>query len=367
MLSLGQSPEAQVSQPAAMSIPESAQAAPGSHHHPAIPDFPRRPAWLRCLLPAVLWLLPVAGISAAGGADEPPVTMTLEQVSAHVYYVHGAAGVATDNAGFTANAAVVVGQQGVLVFDALGTPALGAMLLQRIREVTDLPIRHLVLSHYHADHIYGLQSLVGPGIPIWAPAGAQRYLEEGLAQKRLRERRTSLAPWVNATTHVVPPDHYLAKEQQLLLGAGEEGVRVSLQVLGAAHSTGDLVAWVLPDRVLLSGDVIFAGRLPYLGDGDSKHWLAALEQIEKARPTALIPGHGKAVNNPLPAIQLTRRYLAYLRQQMGAAVAELTPFDEAYRHTDWSTFASQKAFAAANRGNAYRVYLSMEQEALSAP
>jgi hypothetical protein len=78
----------------------------------------------------------------------------------------------------------------------------------------------------------------------------------------------------------------------------------------------------------------------------------------------VVPGHGPASRDPAPDLALTREYLAYLRQTMGAAVKELTPFDEAYAKADWSRYAALPAFEAANRINAYGVYLRMEQEAL---
>ena len=90
---------------------------------------------------------------------------------APVYYVIGLSGVPdAENEGHTSNAGFVVTDDGVVVFDALGTPALGYRLLQRIREVTEQPIAHIVVSHYHADHIYGLQAFKqhAGDPPVWA-------------------------------------------------------------------------------------------------------------------------------------------------------------------------------------------------------
>jgi hypothetical protein len=84
--------------------------------------------------------------------------------------------------------------------------------------------------------------------------------------------------------------------------------------------------------------------------------------METAQLVALIPGHGPAAQDPNKAISMTRRYLAYIREVMGAAVNNLTEFDEAYAAADWSEFKDLPAFDAANRRNAYQVYLSMEAE-----
>jgi glyoxylase-like metal-dependent hydrolase (beta-lactamase superfamily II) len=289
------------------------------------------------------------------------VPMELKQVSPHVYYVQGAAGVATDNEGFISNAGVVVTDEGVVVFDSLGTPSLGAALLDRIRKLTDKPVVKVVVSHYHADHIYGLQVFKALGAEIVAPEGAQKYLDSPLAQERLDERRLSLDPWVDDHARLVRPDRYVSATERFSLG----GVDMVISPVGGAHSDADMTLYVETDRVLFSGDIIFEGRIPYIGDANTKHWLEALERMETVGLAALIPGHGPAAQDPTKAIAATRRYLAFMREKMGAAVADLTPFAEAYVQVDWSEFEQVPAFEAANRRNAYAVFLSMEQEMLS--
>jgi glyoxylase-like metal-dependent hydrolase (beta-lactamase superfamily II) len=114
----------------------------------------------------------------------------------------------------------------------------------------------------------------------------------------------------------------------------------------------------------VSGDTIFEGRVACRGDSNTRNWVSVLQRMEREQLTALVPGHGGVAADPNAAISLTRRYLAYLRQQMGAAVSEFIPFSEAYAETDWSEFEDLPAFAEANRRNAYQVYLSMEAELL---
>ncbi|GMQ87744.1 MAG: MBL fold metallo-hydrolase [Gammaproteobacteria bacterium] len=295
--------------------------------------------------------------------DYPPATVKMEliKVSEHVYYVQGIPGVATDNQGFISNAGVIVTGEGIVVFDALGTPSLGNLLLKKIRAISDQPIVRVITSHYHADHIYGLQVFEEQGAKIWAPSGAEDYLASENAQERLEERRFSLEPWVNETSRLVAPDHYLTEQESFKLGS----VRFTLTPVGAAHSDGDLTLYVEPDRVLFSGDIIFEGRVPFLGDANSRHWLEVLKRMESQQLAALVPGHGAAAADPDRAVSQTRRYLSYLREKMGESAADLVPFDEAYQAVDWSGFADLPAFAEANRRNAYQVYLSMEAESLS--
>lgn len=289
------------------------------------------------------------------------VVMELKQVSDHVYYVQGKAGIATDNEGFISNAGFIVTDEGVVVFDALGTPSLADLLLTKIRSVTDKKIIKVIVSHYHADHIYGLQVYKDLGAQIIAPKGVMDYLSSPEAEERIEERRFSLEPWVNETTYLVTPDVIIDKAMEFKSGE----LTFKIDLLGAAHSEGDLTLYVEPDRVLFSGDIIFEGRVPYLGDANTKKWLETLTQMETSKVKALIPGHGPAAKNPNQAISATRNYLAKVRSVMYSAVENLDDFAETYDKTDWSEFEKLPAFEAANRRNAYQVFLSMEQELLN--
>lgn len=317
-----------------------------------------------CLFLMCLMCHPLALSAAGAGAAAvyPPATVDMElvQVSDHVWFVQGATGVATDNQGFISNAGVVVTGAGVVIVDALGTPSLAELLLEKVRAITDQPVVRVIVTHYHADHIYGLQVFADLDAEILAPAGAGLYLDSAAAGERLEERRFSLDPWVNDRTRLVRPDRLLKEGAQFRLG----DVDFTVTVVGNAHSDGDLILYVEPDRVLFSGDIIFEGRVPFLGDANTKLWLELLERMRLERLKALVPGHGGVAKKPNEAIELTRHYLAYMREQMGRAVTELVPFDEAYAAVDWSEFSDLPAFGEANRRNAYQVYLSMEAELL---
>jgi glyoxylase-like metal-dependent hydrolase (beta-lactamase superfamily II) len=300
-------------------------------------------------------------LAASAGKYAPTsVDMEVRQVSEHVYYVQGAAGIATDNEGFISNAGFVITGDGVVVFDSLGTPSLAEKLVSKIREITDQPIRKVIVSHYHADHIYGLQVFEDMGAEIIAPEGAQKYLQSEAARERLEERRFSLDPWVNDDTQLVLPDVTVSKSSSFTMG----DITFTLNYMGKAHSDGDMSMLVEPDKVLFSGDIIFEGRVPFVGSADTKNWLETLTRLETGGLTALIPGHGPASTSPGETIAQTRAYLAYLREVMGAAVDEFIPFDEAYADADWSKFKALPAFEEGNRINAYQVYLSMEAELL---
>ena len=302
-------------------------------------------------------------IATAGFAVQPAtVPVTPLQISPHAYYVHGMPGeVSHENQGFNANAGFVVTDEGVVVFDALGTPPLGDALVRAIRSVTDQPIRRVIVSHYHADHFYGLQALKAQGAEIWAHEAARGYLGSDAPRLRLEERRRSLAPWVDQTARIVEPDLWLSGDTAFRLG----GITFGVHHVGPAHTAEDLALVVVEEGVFFAGDLMFGGRIPFVGDADSKAWLAAIDKLEKYHPAVLVAGHGPVSRDAARDLALTREYLLYLRHEMGEAAAAFIGFEEAYAATDWSRFAHLPAFEAANRRNAYNTYLLMERELLS--
>jgi len=316
------------------------------------------------VIPRVL-LLGLALLSGAVGAQPrwqaATVEMPVHQVGPHSYYVAGAlADSSANNQGFMSNAGFVVTREGVVVFDALGSPALAERLLAIIARYTDQPVRRVIISHYHADHFYGIPAFRQAGAEIWAQDAARVYLHSEAAARRLEERQSSLGPWLGAGFALPVPDRWLTADESFTLGE----ITFRLVHIGPGHAPEDLAMLVEPDGVLFAGDVVYAGRVPFVGEADAGRWLQALARLAQLPARVLVPGHGPASQTPAADLALTTRYLRYLRETMAKAVADFVPFDEAYAHTDWSAFASLPTFAVANRANAYNVYLQVEQEAL---
>ena len=234
-----------------------------------------------------------------------------------IYYSIGNPGIpGKANEGNTSNAGFVATSDGVVVFDALGTPSLGWALLKEIRKITDMPVRYNVVSHYHADHIYGLQAFRDhTSTVIIAQDRAREYNEneetaDERADQRLDQRRAALAPWVNKDTRVVPPD--ITFNDRLTLSLG--GKRFYMIYAGPAHSASDMMMMVEPDGVLFAGDIVQNSRIPFMNSDDvnTKQWLAALGEVEKLDPKFIIPGHGRPSAGANEAIAFTRDYIAIL-------------------------------------------------------
>ncbi len=303
-----------------------------------------------------LAVLLLAGAGTAVLAQPQPVEPV--EVSPGVWMVQGASALGSPaNRNFISNAGFVVTPAGVLVVDALGSPALAQELLAAIRRITPQPVRHVIVTHYHADHIYGLQALKAAGATITAHAAGRAYLHSDTAQLRLKASREELAPWIDDDTRLVGADRWVDGPLRIELG----GVEFLVQPAGPAHTPEDLVVLLPRQGVLFAGDLVFRGRVPFVGQADSGRWIEALNRLLAHKPRLIVPGHGPASTSAEADLTLTRDYLQHLRQTMGEAARNLEPFEEAYARADWSRFEHLPLFKAANRINAYNTYLLMEQ------
>jgi glyoxylase-like metal-dependent hydrolase (beta-lactamase superfamily II) len=311
-----------------------------------------------------LWLAASLLICApwAQAAEEdsgPP--MKVEQVGPHSYYVQGLSALGSSkNQNFISNAGFVITPESVVVIDALGSPKLAERLTTEIRKLTPLPISNVILTHYHADHIYGLQYFKALGAHITAHEAAKEYIQSDTARLRLQASRTDLAPWIDDKTRLVMADTWINGPTTLKIG----GMVFELDHVGPSHTPEDLTIFVPSEKVLFAGDLFFNGRLPFVGKANSSQWIQSLERMLAHDANSVVPGHGAASTDPKKDIGVTRDYLKFLRSSMGQAVQDFVPFEEAYKQADWGTFEHMPMFGFANRMNAYNTYLLMEEEAL---
>ena len=281
------------------------------------------------------------------------------QVGPHTYFVQGFPEMGSSaNQNFISNAGFVVTPGGVVVVDALGSPILAKKLIAEIKKITPQKVVALIVSHYHADHVYGLQEFKKIGATIYAQGEGRNYLSSETAKQRLIASRIDFAPWVNPNTKLISADVWIDQKLKLTIG----GIDFFISRVGPAHAPEDLIVYVPSEKVLFAGDLVFRGRIPFVGNADSKGWLAALDEIEKLNPNLVIPGHGGYSVKPVEDIAFTRNYLKYLRESMSKAAINMDPFEDAYKQADWSEYAGMPLFRAANRMNAYNVYLSIQAE-----
>jgi glyoxylase-like metal-dependent hydrolase (beta-lactamase superfamily II) len=197
--------------------------------------------------------------------------------------------------GYTAegdpNSGVVVGDDGVLVVDAQATPRMAQDVIARIREVTDKPVRHLVLSHYHAVRVLGAAGY--PGAQIIASAVTRDLIAERGAQDMASEigRFPRLFRGKESIPGLTWP--HLTFDGRITLWMGRREVQIIH--IGRSHTAGDTVVWLPNEKVLFCGDVVEFGATPYCGDAHFADWPATLAAVKALGAERLVPGRGRSL------------------------------------------------------------------------
>jgi glyoxylase-like metal-dependent hydrolase (beta-lactamase superfamily II) len=316
--------------------------------------FERLSVLVRILFGALSLLIFTPSVNAADDLFLKPI-----QVAPHTYFVQGFAEMgSSQNQNFISNAGFVVTPKGVVVVDALGSPILAKKLIAEIKKITPQKVVAVIVTHYHADHVYGLQEFKKIGAKIYAQGEGRSYISSETAKQRLIASRVDFAPWVDSLTQLIPADVWITERFTLTVGS----VQFKIGRVGPAHAPEDLIIFVPSEKVLFAGDLVFRGRIPFVGNANSKGWLQALDEIQSLQPSIVIPGHGAHSVNPAEDIRFTKEYLRYLRDSMTKSAIDMDPFEDVYQQIDWSEYEGMPLFRAANRMNAYNVYLSIQAE-----
>lgn len=220
------------------------------------------------------------------------------------------------NGGEIANLAFVIGREAVAAIDSGGSPADGAAMIEAIRRVTDRPIRHLVATHMHPDHIFGNQAFKAIGAEIVG----HRNLPAALSARResyLSSMRDEIGDAAMAGLVITMPDATVSDERVIDLG----GRRLTLKAWDTAHTDNDLTALDHASGLLFAGDLVFMEHLPVI-DGSLKGWLAQTPALKALPAGAVVPGHGPAMAPWPSAIERQTAYLEALARDIRAAIAE---------------------------------------------
>ncbi|HYC33932.1 MAG TPA: MBL fold metallo-hydrolase, partial [Gemmatimonadales bacterium] len=247
---------------------------------------------------------------------------------------------------------------GVVAIDALASPAEGARLLASIRGVTKQPVRWLVLTHHHPDHHFGAVVLRRAGAKVIAHPDTRTLASDG-------GENSLIADWVRVAgldamrgfEFANTPDRPVPGTDTLTLG----GRTLVIRHPGAAHSAGDLTVWLPAERVLFAGDLLVEDGVSMVVDGDSRVLLGALAAMDSLGARVVVPGHGAIPTSPAALIAATRRYLAGLQEDMGAAVEKGIPMQRAMAGLPPADTTRPVSPASRRRRNAVRVYLEEER------
>lgn len=207
------------------------------------------------------------------------------------------------------NTGIIIGDHDVMVIDTQATPSMAQDVIRRIREITNKPIRHIVMSHYHAVRVLGA-SAYKDAVNIIASEDTFDLVTERGQQDFDSEagRFPRLFQGLDSVPGLTWPTLVFKKELTLQMGRRT----VKIMQLGRGHTKGDTVVWLPEERVLFSGDLVEYGATPYSGDAYHRDWPQTLDNVAALGAQKIVPGRGDALLTPekcQEAIEGTRRFI----------------------------------------------------------
>ena len=234
------------------------------------------------------------------------------------------------------NTGIVIGDDAVMVIDTQATPVMAQDVIRRIREVTDLPIKYVVLSHYHAVRVLGANAYRAEGLQHILASQDTRDLivERGEADKASEIGRF---PRLFRSVESVPagltwPTITFSGRMTLWMGK----LQVQILQLGRGHTKGDTVVWLPQDKVLFSGDLVEFDATPYAGDAYFQDWPRTLDNLAALKPERLVPGRGAALSGAAQVkagLDGTRAFVSELYASVKAGAAAGRDLRAVYRET----------------------------------
>ncbi len=206
------------------------------------------------------------------------------------------------------NSGIVIGDESVMVIDAQATPTLARQVIEKVRSVTDKPISHLVLSHYHAVRVLGASEYKANNI-IMSSKARSMVVERGKEDWDSEfDRFPRLFNGYQEIPGLTWPTTTFENKMSVFLGKR----RIDLYFLGRAHTAGDIVIHVPDSNVLFTGDIVEYKSACYCGDAHLQDWPATLKKIAKFQAVSLVPGRGDALTDARKindALELTEDFV----------------------------------------------------------
>jgi quinoprotein relay system zinc metallohydrolase 2 len=296
--------------------------------------------------------------SAALGAQAISTPYDVRQIAPGVFVHEGRYELFTpSNSGDVSNTGFIIGRDGVAVIDTGGSPRVGAELLKAIRARTDLPIKYVINTHMHPDHVFGnaafddeKPTFVGHHkLPRALAARADRYLKAN--EELLGEEAFD-------GTQIIPPTLLVEDKLELDLG----GRVVILEAHKTAHTDNDVTVYDKQTGTLFLGDLLFAKHVPAL-DGSIRGWLALLDQLSQRKDVArVVPGHGPASVDWPNALAAEKRYLARIADDVRAFIKQGRTLAQAAKEAGLSEKDAWLLFEEYHARNVSAAFAELEWE-----
>ena len=291
-------------------------------------------------------------------SNKASAEIAIEQIAEGVYLHYGVhEQIDFKNKGDIANIGFIVGEESVAVIDTGGSKYIGKALKQSVEQVTNLPIRHVILTHGHPDHIFGVKAFESDDAELHIVGHKQ--LSNALIQRGqyYQQRFIEEAGFAAEDLELLPLTDLVDSDLKINLG----NRMLVLTAHKTAHTNNDLTVFDEKTKTIWTGDLLFRERVPVV-DGSVAGWHNAMETLSQLQVNLIIPGHGKVASNWQQAFDSQLRYFDKIVFGVRDKILNDEPIQNAVESVGQDEREHWQLFDDHHGQNVSRIYAELEWE-----